>query len=537
VTLSPGVFTVSGATGSPAPSGSIQVAITNPPDEFFYGAWSDGIAVSEADADLSTARQGNIRLTFWSPNQLGAGTYNDMVHFVICRDSRCDDLVVKKSVPVVYTVTGNPLPTTNFHVVPASPSQFEAISTDTAEKTVKLNITAFDIPPQGVYVRFAEEPAEGSPNLVTSHEFEQSGYISSNGTGAASYNITLAAPVALQPGRYQSEMVVRLCFDAACAMPVPSARNSLTVSYMVYASEGREFTSRWLDLDATYAAWDPFSEKLYVVRVFPTGDSAVTAVDPVTGTTGLSVSLPGEARTIALSDDGQFAYVTSVYPAVVHRIRLSDLQVDGVITLDPMRQARHVAVAPGSPQTIAVSQMMPAPEASIAIYDGLVKRGQEATTGASMAWNSTGTEIYSVGTSSTPLFRWSLTPGGLELAETITAPGGAGTAWQMFMESDLLYFGSGRRFDPVQGAFDSWLDLPCCNYLVARDVLQGRAFSAGSGLRSHSLATGKEIATAWIPGLTGGRYWPPPIRWGRDGLALLTYDGELVLINGTFVAP
>jgi hypothetical protein len=305
----------------------------------------------------------------------------------------------------------------------------------------------------------------------------------------------------------------------------------------VYASEGREFTSRWLDLDATWAAWDPFSEKLYVVRVFPTGESAVTAIDPLTGTPGASVTLPGEAATIALSDDGQFAYVTFIYTQFVHRLRLPDLQPDGVITLDPMRQPRHVAVAPGAPETIAVSQVMPAAENSIAIYDGLVKRAQEASVGNSMAWNSTGTEIYAVGNSNS-LSRWALTPGGLELVETIApAGGGPGIGQQMFMESGLLYFGSGKRFDPVAGAFETWLQMSCCDYLVALDTLQGRAFSAGSGLHSYSLATGHEIATAWVPELSGGRYFPPPIRWGRDGLALVTYDGELVLINGTFVAP
>jgi hypothetical protein len=159
VTLSPEVITVSGATGNPAPSRSIQVTIANPPVEFFYGAWSDGGAVYEADADLVTARQGNIRLTFWAPNQLGAGTYNDTVHFVICGDSLCDDLIVQRSVPVIYTVTGSPIPSTSFHIIPASATQFDAISTNTEAKTVQLNITAFDVPPQGVYVRLSEEPA------------------------------------------------------------------------------------------------------------------------------------------------------------------------------------------------------------------------------------------------------------------------------------------------------------------------------------------------------------------------------------------
>jgi hypothetical protein len=202
-----------------------------------------------------------------------------------------------------------------------------------------------------------------------------------------------------------------------------------------------------------------------------------------------------------------------------------------------MRQPRHVAVAAGAPETIAVSQMMPAPERSIAIYDGVVKRGQEVSVGSYMAWNSTGTELYSVG-SSNALSRWAFTPGGLELVETVApTERGPGTVRQMFMESGLLYFGSGKRFDPATGAFETWLQLPCCDFTVALDTLQGRAFSAGSGLRSWSLATGNEMATAWIPELSGGRYIPPPIRWGRDGLALLTYDGELVLINGTFVAP
>jgi hypothetical protein len=330
--------------------------------------------------------------------------------------------------------------------------------------------------------------------------------------------------------------VVRLCFDSACLMPVPSAHNTLTVRHVVYASEGRDFTSRWLDLDATYAALDPLGEMLYVVRVFQTGDSAVTAVDPVTGAIGASAALPGEATTIALSDDGQFAYVTSIYPQVVHRLRLPGLQPDGVITLDPMRQPLQVAVAPGAPQTIAVSQSMPAAERSIAIYDGAVKRDQEASIGTSMAWNSTATEIYSTGSHSNALFRWSVTPGGLELMDTIALPDTASTVRQMFVESGQLNLSTGQRFDPVAGTFDTWIESPCCN-TVALDTLQGRAFSAGGGLRSHALATGEEIATAWLPGLSEGRYFPPPIRWGRDGLAVVTYDGELVLINGSFVAP
>ncbi len=536
VTLSPAVLTVSAATGTPGPFRSIAVTITNPPEDFYYGAWADGDAVAVADADLVTAQQGNIALTFWAPNQLGAGTYVDMVHFLVCGDPGCEDLIVEEALPVVYTVTGSPVPTTTFNVVPTTATQFEELSGDTGAKVLKLHITAFDVPPQGVYVRLLEEPAEGTPDLVTGVEFEESGYISPNGTGSGNYTVTLAAPVALGPGRYESDLVVRLCFDAACTMPVPTARDTFRVSYVVYASEGREFTMRKLDLNAAWAAWDPVREKLYVLQVFPTGDGAVTEVDPVTGTTGPSAVLPGEARMMALSDDGQFAYVASIHPQVVYRVRLADMQLEGEVTLEPMRTARMIAVAPGAPGTIAVLQTMAAANNSIAIYDGPVKRSQEALAGTSMAWNATGTELYAAGTNGSQLSRWAVTPAGLELIEDIAAPGGTGNARQMFMESGLLYFSSGTLFDPVAGTFNNWFDY-CCDHLVARDPLQGRVFTTGTDVRSYSIGTGKEIATAWIPGLTGGQYFPPPLRWGSDGLAIVDYSGDLVLINGSFVAP
>lgn len=514
----------------------VTITITNPPEDFYYGAWADGDAVAVADSELITAQQGNIALTFWAPNQLGAGTYVDTVHFALCGDSRCDDLIVKETLPVVYTVTGNPIPATTFNVVPSTPTQFDSLSTDTVAKTVRLHITAFDVPPQGVHVRLLEQPAEGTPNLVTGVQFEASGYISPNGTGSGNYAVTLAAPIDLQPGRYESDLVVRLCFDAACTMPVPTARDTIRVSYVVYASEGREFTTRWLDLNATWAAWDPVREKLYVLRVLGTGESAVTEVDPVSGTTGASAVLPGDATMMALSDDGQFAYVTSIYPQVVNRVRLADMQLDGVIALEPMRQPRMIAVAPGAPQTIAVLQSVAAADDLIAIYDGTVKRSQDAPAGSSMAWNAAGTELFAAGTSSSQLSRWAVTPAGLELIENIAAPEGTGNSRQMFMESGLLYFSSGTRFDPVAGTFSDWFE-HCCGSLVVRDPLLGRVFTAGTDLRSYSLESGKEIATAWLPGLTASQYFAPPLRWGMDGLAVVTYSGELVLINGPFVAP
>ncbi|HWD38110.1 MAG TPA: hypothetical protein VG944_04625, partial [Fimbriimonas sp.] len=51
--------------------------------------------------------------------------------------------------------------------------------------------------------------------------------------------------------------------------------------------------------------------------------NSVVAVDPATGNVGTQISLPVEPNLIAITDDGQYAYVTSNSDGTVRRIDLA----------------------------------------------------------------------------------------------------------------------------------------------------------------------------------------------------------------------
>jgi hypothetical protein len=85
--------------------------------------------------------------------------------------------------------------------------------------------------------------------------------------------------------------------------------------------------------------------------------------------------------------------------------------------------------------------------------------------------------------------------------------------------------------------FQRFLDDDCCGN-VAIDIPRDRAFRFDGGLKSYTLSTGKELSIVSYPTqLSVSTAGTPPIRWGTNGLALVTYDGRLIILSGTFVAP
>jgi hypothetical protein len=536
VTLSPASLSFQADTRDPAPTATIQIVVSNPPaGDFYYHAQAQRTAINTIDANLFTSGQGSISVVFWTPRQLGAGVYNDSIRLRLCADSLCAQVIAETTIPVTFTVTG--LPLTSFGVIPITSTLLESKSTDTQAMTFRIQLTVFDIPPQGLYVRFNETPRTGSQRVITNSTFVQTGPVSSTGTGSAEVTLTLAVPTSLQARRYESDLEVFLCFDAACTSTVQGSPIATPLRYLVYASEGREYSRTELAIGAKSAAWDRFSQRLYVMQGFTTGVNSVVAVDPVTGVVGTPVSVPDESSSIVLSDDGQFAYINSTYGGAVYRYRLPGLQADGVIHLDPMRQAYRIAVAPGAPLTLAVAQTGTTVENTIAIYDDLVKRGTEVNPAASIAWGSSAAELYSTHSRGTGLFKWSVTPTGLTLVSTSPFTGGLGMGGQMFFESGLLYSNSGTTYNPLTDAFQRFLDDNCCGN-VAIDIPRDRAFRFDGGLKSYTLSTGKELSIVSYPTqLSVSTTGTPPIRWGTNGLTLVTSDGRLIILSGTFVAP
>jgi hypothetical protein len=531
VTLSPTSVFAQGDTSSLAPTQSIHVVIKDPPSSFYYQAFPQFSAIVRANAVLSAPTEGGITLEFWSPRALGAGTYTDNVQFRLCEDSQCAQPIAGTtvSVPVTYVVTGSPVPLTYFNGIATGTTQFESKSTDTTGGSVAISLNVFDIPPQGLYVKHDNQLAPGAPNFISTVTFRQTG----NQTGEL--RLQLIPPTSMAAGFYSETLQVSLCFDAACTRLVTGSPVSIPLNYIIYASEGRDFTLIELDIKARSVAWDPISQKLYVLRLSESG-SSIVVVDPVTGAQGASVAVPDPSLSIVISGDSQFAYVNADFGQAVHRYTLPDLALDGTIHLSNFLQARQIAVAPGASRTLAIQQNSSGTADSVAIYDDLVKRPTDGSLAEGIAWGEDAAKFYSFERSNRKFKTWTVSPSGLALATTTEFTGSSDLTPPFIFHGGLLYGNAGEIFDPATSTFRQ--PLPgVFGGMLAIDFPQNRAFNYRSGgLDSINVATRTTISSVY----PSDKFRPndtAPVRWGVNGLALTTYDGGLLIMRGTFVTP
>lgn len=531
VVLSPAASVVTGDTAGPVPTQSIHVVINNPPTSgFYYQASAQRTAIQSVSSQLSASTEGNITLNFWSPRALGAGTYTDSVQFRLCNDSQCAQPIpgASATVGVTYTVTGSATPLTTFNASAISNTQLALRSTDAMGAIVTIGLNVFDIPPQGLHIRYVEQTLAGSPKLVSAISFRQTG----NVTGEIA--VQLVAPTSLSALTYTEDLQVSLCFDAACLRTVAGSPITIPLNYKIYASEGREFATTDLNINAASAAWDAVSQRLYVLRVAQSGTSIV-AVNPVSGDLGASVAVPNESSSIVVSDDGQFAYVNSTYGQAVYRYRLPTLTADAVIHLGGVLQANQIAVAPGASRTLAIVQYSSGVANSIAIYDDLVKRANNGTAAAAIVWGANASRLYSLDTDNQILKSWAVSSTGLGLLMTSQLNNSLNVTGPLTYQNGLIYSRYGSIFDLASQSFLQPIPDGCCG-LISIDVGLDRAYKfEGNILESKVISTRKNLSTALLASQISSSS-TPPIRWGANGLALLTSDGHLILLTGDFVA-
>jgi hypothetical protein len=526
VTLSPATVSVQADTSAPGPTANVQVSISNPPSgTFYYQALSQHTALEQANSELFSSTQGNIALTFWAPRRMGAGTYQENVTFRLCSDDQCAQVLIAKTLPVTYTVTGSATPLTTFQVAPLSNSQVEAQSVDTQGKTFKIQLSVLDLPPAGLYVKFAERAQTSWGKFIANVTFQQ------DSNASAVVTLNLKAPMDLLARTYVSDFDVFLCFDAACTKPVTGSPITRTLAYIIYASEGREFTTKNLDIHARSVAWDNISHRLFVLQVATAGTSLVT-VDPATATVGTPVPVPDECNSLALSDDGQFAYLKSVASKSIYRYRLSDLGLDATISYTHWT-ADSMSVAPGAPLTIALAEDNPFAGSGIQVYDGLAKRANDGAPTANMAWGASSAVLYSQDYTNNNVNTWAVDTSGLVLVSSVKPPASAQFAGPASFQSGYLFATNGGVYDVANQTFLAPMVFPCCGGPTV-DLALDRAFAFGGSLTSMKYSTREVLSVAMAPNLP-----PPagsqPVRWGADGLAMVISDGHLILLSGPFV--
>lgn len=349
-------------------------------------------------------------------------------------------------------------------------------------------------------------------------------------------------------GGYEDEIRLRLCYDDPCTREVNGSPIIVRTHYSVEESgvlaSGAEYRARGTNVTAVDMAWSPVNNRIYAA--VPSAFS-VAVIDPATGKVERMANLGGVPRLLAASDDGQFLFVSRAQ-GIVGRYRLPALTLEETYILASDKTILDLAVAPGRPDTVAISAVDEGGFNAISVYNdaGFLTLFSGVGEGPGpIAWNDDGVTIYAKGADAgTTLY-----------SKTITSPPDS-TLMTAFAAAFVrsggeISFGAGRVVDDfslvvdastgaLEGSLRSGLD-------PVRTVVDGpqmRAFvadeSIGSRVTSYALDTRAQIDSIEIPIPDSSSGGDAPtdqiIRWGEDGLAV-SVAGRVLLIDGTFVTP
>ena len=542
LTLAQTAVVVSSDTSLLPPVPNVDFTVANmPTGGVYYQYGADGTAIESANVQLQGDGTGIIELNLLHASVLGAGTYTDHFRLEVCIDANCQTEIAGSpaTITVTYTVTGNSNPSTTFFISAPSPISLQAHSTDAVGPSYEVPVSITDSPPTGLYSKLTEQPPGGAPTLTASLTY------SVTGPSGGSISIVMKPPIALALGTYTENISFSLCFDAGCTRPLPGSPATMTLEYEIVATEGHDYVSRVLNgIGARYVAWDPHSQKLYATTY--TGSTAtVTQINPVTGALGTSATLPYDPAGLALSDDGQYAYVPLTYGSVVKRFHLPSLTPDVDITIPNQNQAGGVAVAPGSAHTIAVPLLGNGGAVGITVFDDAVARATTYTGGTGLAdpafdlrWGGGPTTLFALQMTNQQLHTLAVDVSGVT---GVSIDQDTGLRGAMQFVNSLLYADSGVIFDPAAhtAAGTLFASAPAGSSRVTVDGGLGRAFVLSSlpdsGVVRINLANTTQTSRLLLPGVTTFAN-ANAVRWGTDGLAFADYNGNLTILSGTFIS-
>jgi len=289
--------------------------------------------------------------------------------------------------------------------------------------------------------------------------------------------------------------------------------------------------------------YDKTNNRFYVSRPSSAGASgnSLQIIDPVAGALfGSPLFVGSEPNKIAVSDNGQYAYVGLDGAAAVRRVDLSSFTAGlqfllgsdsflGPFYVDDME------VMPGSPQTLAVSrrnQGFSPRHMGVGIYDDGVVRPTVTPT-------HTGSNVIEFGANPSILYGYNneTTDFGFRTmsinASGVTITNSTAGLISGF-GSDFDYGGgkvvstTGKVIDPVNRTLLGTLG---STGPVAVEPDGSRAYVlSGSTINIYSLSTFLSLGSIPVPGFAGTEV----IRWGSDGLALRNAN-QVVLVNSSLV--
>jgi hypothetical protein len=546
-------------TDATAPVPTVTLTASNVPSGglFVLGATTQS-GIATLSPGLFGATTAQIQIFFKAPYTLRPSTYDDSVTLEVCTDRNCTNQIAGSPIQVAVQYTVSPVTGSSAPTVVVSNNSFsvQALPTD-------------NFPPTQAQDGISVHNAPSFPLTVN---------VTSTSNGLASVVPTLPLwvlvpptnlggpmminyknPSQLAPGLYQDTIKVTACLDSACVNPLAGSPQIITVSYLVGNSipGNAGDTVTQLPLHAHDLVWDSVHAVIYasVAADSVTDPNTIAVINPVSGAVTSSVSLGYEPQRIAVSGDGAYLYVGQHGTSKIVRYALPAFTVDATLDVGSSYYPWDIEVAPGAPKTFAVSRSGGPASISaegVMIFDDTTARPTIAGfngTGPTaeldyLAWGADATTLYGDDsyTSGQTLSTMNVTASGAQVTSGV--PGI--TAGKILYVDGRIYSDNGNVFDPATGKTIASLATPAYDraYAIAVDSTVSRVYLlAGNGSRSNDLfiydrSTLSLLRSQTILGPQLSPYTATPdafIRWGTNGLAWASADGQVVIIAGVYL--
>ena len=345
----------------------------------------------------------------------------------------------------------------------------------------------------------------------------------------------------------------------------PNDAQSNPLGFTVTPNLGTGMQLRAINVSGSDLVWNGAAGLLYAS--VPATDllhgNTIASIDPVAGVLRSVVPTASDPFTLAISQDNQLLYAGFAGTTSIQRYALPAMTPDITIPLGVGDTAGYAAgsalscgyavsmkVAPGSPQTIAVTQGNREIDVigcgPVAIFDGAMPRSQTlfgfATSPAdfsNLVWGKNDSTLYAQSSNEIDVQYISIldvAPSGVTLNQTFSNDNYLGWRPHFDAGTGLIYSDGGAVTDPGSGLMvgnfmASGLMVPDSKlgraYFLGRDTEDTNTAANSNALpytlQIYDLKTFTLLDSIKIPSVIG--FPEQMVRWGTDGIAFTTGGG------------
>src|SRR5579862_211519 len=469
------------------------------------------------------------------------------------------------SVTVTFVVeqlsAGNPVFTVQVNASETDPN----LNNNQATSTLTVSGQTYNLPPAISSLSPAAVIAGSADTetTVTGSGFSSASTVSLNGNPLAT---SLSSPTQLVATVPAAKLANMGWAAIAVTNAAPGGGTSAALPLTVYSV---------ITLGVNRIVYDPYSRN--IMASVGSGSSQVTgnsilAITPETGSIGTPVSIGSQPTNMALTDDGQILYAILAGSQSVARFNMLTQQaqytysVPSIPNADGIQSLRGVAAQPGTENTVALDL---GSWAGNAIFDFDPVNQTAAIRGqASGPYSGSCIQFLDAG----DLLAFDTDTSGATFDHyTVTSAGFTYYNYSQFTESTLVDFGCFALSGGLAFANGGGVANPATSPATQLGIFKGQ--TGGQFSTSQNVAPDTSLGEVFFVE-NGEDYGAPPpaqsitsfspstflpesslpidmtategsnsfsivdlIRWGQDGLAILTNGGHIYLLRGGFVVP